>query len=103
MPIGRLLQELTSAELTEYMAFDRIEPFGEPRADLRAGIVASAVVNHSMSPPKTASRPVDFMPVYNKAEPIALPDKVPQPTSNDANNASKRFIASPPLFAPAAP
>jgi len=44
------------------MAFDRIEPIGEPRADLRAGILAACFVNHSMSPPRAPARPVDFMP-----------------------------------------
>jgi hypothetical protein len=31
-------------------------------AELLAGIVAACVVNHSMSPPKTPARPIDFMP-----------------------------------------
>jgi hypothetical protein len=62
MPLRQMLAAVTSAELAEYMAFDQIEPIGEPRADLRAGILASAVVNHSMNPPKQPTRPTDFMP-----------------------------------------
>lgn len=58
-----MLAQMTSAELTDYMAFEQIDgPIGEVRADLRAGIVASTVANHSMSPPKTPTKPVDFMP-----------------------------------------
>lgn len=74
----QLLSEISSSELTEWMAFDAIEPFGDPRDDLRAGIVASAVVNHSMSPPKQPTKPVDFMPfVKSKSSgPIVIKDPV---------------------------
>jgi hypothetical protein len=57
-----MLAGMSALELAEYMAFDGMEPIGEGRADLRAGIVASAVVNHSMNPPKQPTRPTDFMP-----------------------------------------
>ncbi len=64
------------------MAFDSIDPFGEQREDLRAGIVAAAVANYGMSRPKTPARPLDFMP-YAKARgtasgPILLRDPVQQ-------------------------
>jgi hypothetical protein len=75
MPVRRLLSELSASELTDYMAFDRIEPFGEVRADLRAGIVASTVANHGMSPPKEAARPIDFMPLQNKRGPLEVADR----------------------------
>lgn len=70
-----MLARMSSSDLAEYMAYDAIEPFGESRADLRAGIVAAAVANHSMSPPKTPARPVDFMPYLQRNdEPILLAD-----------------------------
>ena len=75
MPVSQMLHSLTSSELTEYMAFDSLEPIGEPRADLRAGIIASTFVNHSMSPPKRAATAVDFMPfVKKRSGPIKLKD-----------------------------
>ena len=60
------------------MAYDSIEPFGEPRADLRAGILTSAVVNHSMSPPKKPTRPIDFMPFAKggASDPIKIANPV---------------------------
>lgn len=61
-----MLQRIPAATLAEYMAYDRIEPIGEVRADLRAGIIASTVANHSMSPPKEPMRPLDFMPFARK-------------------------------------
>lgn len=76
IPVGEMLTRMTSSEISEYMAYDRISPFGEERADLRAGIVASAVVNHSMSPPKRPSKPSDFMPFVKSAGPLLLADPV---------------------------
>lgn len=67
-----MLRRTTSSELAEYMAYDRLEPIGEARADLRAGIVASALVNHSLNPPKTPTRPIDFMPFAKPQGPIRL-------------------------------
>jgi hypothetical protein len=75
MPVSQMLASMTAAELTEYMAFDRIDPVGEMRADLRAGMVAAAVVNHSMSPPRKPASALDFMPFAREQQgPIALSD-----------------------------
>lgn len=48
------------------MAYDRIEPFGDGRADLRAGIVASTVANTARDPKKRARpfAPREFMPRF---------------------------------------
>lgn len=74
MTVQQLLASVSSGELTEWMAFDSIEPFGDPREDLRTGILAAAAVNHSMSPPKHAARPIDFMPFAksNATAPLKL-------------------------------
>lgn len=78
MPINRMLASMTSAELAEYMALERVDgPIGEARADLRAGILASAMVNHSAHPPKSPVTPLTFMPFAPKrqvAGPIRLHD-----------------------------
>jgi hypothetical protein len=39
--VGQLLSEITSRELTEWMAYATLEPFGEQRADLRTGLLAT--------------------------------------------------------------
>lgn len=69
---------MSSSELAEYMAYDQIEPIGEARADLRAGILASTFVNHGASPPRRPVKPVDFMPFARAFSPageaIALSD-----------------------------
>lgn len=48
--------------MTEWQAFYDLEPFGDMRADLRAGIVASTVAN-VMGDPKKPLSPSDFMPL----------------------------------------
>lgn len=81
--MSQLLRELDSAELTEWMAYEQMEPFGETRADLRAGIVASTVANHGMAELKRPARPSDYMPFIEKqdsSQPVLLddPDKQSQ-------------------------
>ena len=53
--------------MAEFIAFDRIDPWDESRADLRAGIVASVVANVNRGKKTKAFAPRDFMP-YTKAE-----------------------------------
>ena len=46
------------------MAYNAIEPFGEERADLRAGIVAATTANVWRGKKDKAFKPTDFMPYY---------------------------------------
>lgn len=50
------------------MAFMRLEPFGEFRADLRAGIVAATVANAARSPDRPPFKTTDFMPDFSRAD-----------------------------------
>lgn len=69
MTVGQLLASMSAREFTEWMAFDSLEPFGDQRADLRAGIVAATVVNSNPWRKKgsRAARPSDFM-LVNQGE-----------------------------------
>lgn len=40
-----LLARMDSRELSEWMAYSQVEPFGEERADLRAALVAMTMAN----------------------------------------------------------
>ena len=62
--VKQLLAEMDSAELTEWMAYDQVEPFGEWRADLRAGIVASTIANALRGRGSRPFRPEDFIPQF---------------------------------------
>ena len=75
----QLLETIDSAELTEWLAYDQIEPFGPQREDLRTGLVCSTVANFSMSPPKKPHKPSDYMLFADsrgasKSKPVLLAD-----------------------------
>lgn len=42
--VDELLNSISSRELSEWMAYDNIEPFGEIRADMRAGAIVQAII-----------------------------------------------------------
>lgn len=62
MSVARAQREISSAEFTEWIAFYKREPWGEERADLRAGIVASTVANAAPFRKGRAYTPSEFMP-----------------------------------------
>jgi hypothetical protein len=59
-----MLAEMTSSQLSEWMAYSKVEPFGEDRDDLRMGIVASTVANANRGKGKKPFKPQDFMPTF---------------------------------------
>jgi hypothetical protein len=76
LAMGRTIQELRAVlsyrEFCEWCLYYQIEPWGEERADLRAGIVASTIASYagkerSMSAPPAL--PADFMPYLDRPEP----------------------------------
>tara|TARA_Y100000310_G_scaffold112096_1_gene110523 strand:- start:215 stop:535 length:321 start_codon:yes stop_codon:yes gene_type:complete len=64
MTVSEMLQKMSSAELTDWLAYWRLDPFGEERADLRAGIVAATTANVWAGKGKRA-KPADFMPKFD--------------------------------------
>ena len=73
-----MLSRMSSEELTEWQLYSQIEPFGEDRADLRAGVVASTVANSVRDPKQnsTAYVPFDFMPL------VEVPEKTQAQVAN---------------------
>lgn len=69
MTVAELLSRISSAELTEWQAFYRLEPWGTEIDDLRAGIVSSVVANVNRDPKKQRRpfKPQDFMPKWGGA------------------------------------
>lgn len=62
-PYWVLQQEWTSRQFAEYVAFYRLYPYGEGRADLRTGILASTIAQcHGSKNAKVS----DFMPEFDK-------------------------------------
>jgi hypothetical protein len=59
-----MLAEMTSTQFAEWMAYAQLEPWGEERADLRAGIVASTVANSMRGKKGKPFKPADFIPDF---------------------------------------
>lgn len=57
-----LLSRIGSDELTEWMAFYQLEPFGDFRADFRSGLLAATIANANRTKDAKAFTPEDFMP-----------------------------------------
>lgn len=57
---------ISSREFSFWQAFDSVDPIGEARADLRTGIVASAIHNAAGKTFKTSAVAADFMPIQKR-------------------------------------
>lgn len=68
MTVGEMLDRMSAAEYATWMAVARIEPMGEYRADLRAGIVSSTIFNMNRGKSTAARSPKDFMPIQRDQE-----------------------------------
>jgi hypothetical protein len=82
MTVRELLAKLGSDELSEWMAFYQLEPFGDFRADYRSALMTSTFANahrHKDSPPFS---PEDFMPFIER-----------QPSMSDAKSNAMRLKA----------
>lgn len=72
MSVKRAQCEIDSREFSEWQAYWQLEPWGEGRDDLRAGIIASTMANlwrGADTPPFT---PTDFMPQFDRVAEEAL-------------------------------
>ena len=78
MTVRDAQRRIDSREFSEWMAFSQIDPFGEWRADARAGIIASTVANAHSTRGK-AFTAADFMMEF---------DKQPKPTQTVAQQKS---------------
>ena len=68
MPVRQLLNTVGSDELTEWMAFYQLEPFGDMRGDYRSGVVASTFANAHRAEGVKPFTPEDFMPFMVKQQ-----------------------------------
>lgn len=64
--VRQLLSEIGSDELTEWIAYYQMEPWGEERADRRNADLMALTYNLHRGPKAKAMKPQDFMPVYNQ-------------------------------------
>lgn len=81
----RVCQEsVSSHEFSEWIAFSRLQPFGEQRMDYRFAMLAALVSNLWTDGKKKRWKPEEFMPDFEKAmdevenapAPVTVVDKV---------------------------
>lgn len=68
--VNQIGREMSSHELGQWMALYRIEPFGDERNDLHAGIVASTIVNCTPRKDSRQYKPTDFMPRWDRQDQV---------------------------------
>jgi hypothetical protein len=61
MTVGEMLARMSSEELTEWRAYERIEPFGCPAEDFRAGLYPALKTNAQRAEDARIA-PTDFYP-----------------------------------------
>ena len=66
MTVAELLRHMSSSEFREWCVYSGIEPFGEERADLRAGIIASTFASAYRKKGSRRPKPSDFMPKFGE-------------------------------------
>ena len=63
-----MLESMTAAQFTEWMAFASLEPFGSDRASLDAATICATIANVHRNPKRTAPyEPASFMPRFGGA------------------------------------
>jgi len=93
LPVRELLARMGSDELTEWMAFYQLEPFGDFRADLRSAIVASTLANAHGSKEGKPFTPEDFMPFVEKQH------RSDQPKASEADTSRLNIVRFKAMFA----
>lgn len=64
MPLWLAKRSCTLREFARWVEYFKLEPWGEERADLRAGIIAATIANVNRGGGKAAT-PQDFMPDFD--------------------------------------
>ena len=76
MTVAELLARISSKELTEWMVFHNMEPFGGDAQYLGAAITTSAIVNVNTPKGKKRSDPEDFIPEFKKEKKQSMDEMV---------------------------
>lgn len=65
---------MSSSQWAEWQTYGELEPFGSPRDDLRAGVVAVAAVAPWTTSSQRLPRPEDLFPVLKDADQVKTLD-----------------------------
>ena len=84
MTVRELLARMDSLELSEWVAFYSLEPWGDERADLRQAITSATLANIHRGKGQRAYKPEDFMP---------LQEPGPKQTPEEMTAALRQIVA----------
>jgi len=87
MTVGDLRRRMSAEEFTQWAAFYRLEPWGEARADLRSGVVASLLFNIHKGKDTEPLSPADFLLFQDKEARTA------ETPARDGTDLQRRFRA----------
>ena len=76
MTVAELLSRISSKEITEWIAFSALEPFGSDADYLGHAITASTIANVNRAKGKKATKPDDFMPKFERKKEQSVDDMV---------------------------
>lgn len=75
-----MLRSISGLQLSEWMEFSQLEPFGEAREDLRMGILAASLINNlgmMWTGENPGATPEDFIPDFEQeANPVDVATKI---------------------------
>lgn len=66
MPRSEMLERMSSAEISEWMAFYTLEPFGSEASYIGHAIVAATVANRHRNKGEKAHKMTEFIPDFRK-------------------------------------
>ena len=75
LPVHILQQHIDSSHFAELLAEERLNPRGEWRADLRAGIQCSTMANMWRGKDSRVMAPIDYIPDFDK-QPQTVEDQM---------------------------
>jgi len=76
MTRAELVNRMSSREITEWMAFGQLEPFGAEAGYIGHAIVASTVANRHRGSSEKNYEVSDFMPKRKKKEPQSVEEMI---------------------------
>lgn len=67
MTVAELLDRVSSAELTEWVAYERMTgPLGQQRDDMNAGIITAMIANVNRKKGSRERKPAEFIPRWDR-------------------------------------
>ncbi len=75
MSVAEAQRQIDSQEFTSWLAYDRVSPFGDERADLRSAIITATLANANRAKGSKPFTVEDFMPNF---EPAATKGQSPE-------------------------